>query len=92
MGHDNIYLTIMGTQADAPVLLSVGAKPQQPLLLDVPVGKTPGLPELGGLGRATASSAPRAWCRCTAARTCACCCRWTAPMMKRYSAPTCAPR
>lgn len=40
MGHDNIYLTIMSTQADAPVLLSVGAKPQQPLLLDVPAGKT----------------------------------------------------
>ncbi|KAA6172577.1 heavy metal sensor histidine kinase [Pseudomonas veronii] len=39
MGHDNIYLTIMGTGADAPVLLSVGAKPQQPLLLDVPAGK-----------------------------------------------------
>ncbi|WP_324743977.1 heavy metal sensor histidine kinase [Pseudomonas veronii] len=40
MGHDNIYLTIMSTQADTPVLLSVGAKPQQPLLLDVPAGKT----------------------------------------------------
>ncbi|MFJ4134531.1 heavy metal sensor histidine kinase [Pseudomonas cyclaminis] len=39
MGHDNIYLTITGTQPDAPVLLSVGAKPQQPLLLDAPAGK-----------------------------------------------------
>lgn len=39
MGHDNIYLTIMGASHDAPVLLSVGATPQQPLLLDVPVGK-----------------------------------------------------
>ena len=38
MGHDNIYLTIMGTTPNAPVLLSVGAKPQQPLLLDVPAG------------------------------------------------------
>ena len=39
MGHDNIYLTIIGARPDAPVLLSVGAKPQQPLLLDVPTGK-----------------------------------------------------
>ncbi|WP_426216466.1 heavy metal sensor histidine kinase [Pseudomonas sp. DWRC2-2] len=39
MGHDNIYLTILGARPDAPVLLSVGAKPQQPLLLDVPTGK-----------------------------------------------------
>jgi two-component system heavy metal sensor histidine kinase CusS len=40
MGHDNIYLTITGVQPDPPVLLSVGAKPQQPLLLDAPAGKT----------------------------------------------------
>lgn len=39
MGHDNIYLTILGTGPGTPVLLSVGAKPQQPLLLDIPAGK-----------------------------------------------------
>ncbi len=40
MGHDNIYLTITGTSPGAPVLLSVGAKPQQPLLMDVPASNT----------------------------------------------------
>lgn len=40
MGHDNIYLTITGIQPDAPVLLSVGAKPQQPLLRDAPASTT----------------------------------------------------
>lgn len=34
MGHDNFYLTIVGTAPDNAVLLSVGAKPQEPLLTD----------------------------------------------------------
>lgn len=32
MGHDNFYLTIVATAPDDRVLLSVGAKPQEPLL------------------------------------------------------------
>lgn len=32
MGHDNFYLTILATAPDDRVLLSVGAKPQEPLL------------------------------------------------------------
>ena len=42
MGHDNIYLTILGARPDAPVLLSVGAKPQVPLLTDYPHRETLG--------------------------------------------------
>lgn len=34
MGHDNFYLSIVGTAPDEAVLLSVGAKPQTPLLTD----------------------------------------------------------
>jgi len=34
MGHDNFYLTIVGTAPDEAVLLSIGAKPQEPLLTD----------------------------------------------------------
>ncbi|TFY95011.1 HAMP domain-containing protein [Pseudomonas nabeulensis] len=34
MGHDNFYLTIVATAPDNRVLLSVGAKPQEPLLTD----------------------------------------------------------
>ncbi|KAF1005117.1 MAG: Sensor protein CzcS [Pseudomonas fluorescens] len=34
MGHDNFYLTIVGPGADAPVLLSIGARPQEPLQVD----------------------------------------------------------
>ena len=34
MGHDNFYLTIIGPSPANTVLLSVGAKPQEPLLLD----------------------------------------------------------
>ncbi|MBF6026119.1 heavy metal sensor histidine kinase [Pseudomonas sp. P115] len=32
MGHDNFYLTIIATAPDNRVLLSIGAKPQEPLL------------------------------------------------------------
>ncbi|WP_416364451.1 heavy metal sensor histidine kinase [Pseudomonas sp. NFX183] len=32
IGHDNFYLTIVGTAPDETVLLSIGAKPQEPLL------------------------------------------------------------
>jgi two-component system heavy metal sensor histidine kinase CusS len=34
IGHDNFYLTIVGTAPDESVLLSIGAKPQEPLLTD----------------------------------------------------------
>ena len=34
IGHDNFYLTIVGTAPDESVLLSTGAKPQTPLLTD----------------------------------------------------------
>ncbi|AUG05715.1 heavy metal sensor histidine kinase [Pseudomonas sp. S09G 359] len=34
MGHDNFYLTIIGPPPAADVLLSIGAKPQIPLMLD----------------------------------------------------------
>ena len=34
MGHDNFYLTVVGTAPVNTVLLSVGAKPQEPLLTD----------------------------------------------------------
>ncbi|NWC51639.1 HAMP domain-containing protein, partial [Pseudomonas tolaasii] len=34
IGHDNFYLTIVGTAPDNSVLLSVGAKTQEPLLTD----------------------------------------------------------
>ncbi len=34
IGHDNFFLTIVGTAPDDSVLLSAGAKPQEPLLTD----------------------------------------------------------
>jgi two-component system heavy metal sensor histidine kinase CusS len=42
MGHDNFYLTIIGPPPDAEVLLNVGAKSQQPLLLDFAASETLG--------------------------------------------------
>lgn len=42
IGHDNFYLTIVGTAPDERVLLSVGAKPQVPLLTDYPHRETLG--------------------------------------------------
>ncbi|SUD29112.1 putative two-component system sensor kinase [Pseudomonas fluorescens] len=40
MGHDNFYLTIIGPAPSSAVLLSVGARPQKPLLLDFAARKT----------------------------------------------------
>lgn len=42
MGHDNFYLTIIGPAPANAVLLSVGARPQEPLLLDFAAGQTLG--------------------------------------------------
>ncbi len=42
MGHDNFYLTIIGPAPANTVLLSVGAKPQAPLLLDFVARQTLG--------------------------------------------------
>lgn len=42
VGHDNFYLSIVGTAPDERVLLSVGAKPQVPLLTDYPHRETLG--------------------------------------------------
>lgn len=42
MGHDNFYLTIIGPAPANAVLLSVGARPQEPLLLDFAARQTLG--------------------------------------------------
>lgn len=42
MGHDNFYLTIISAAPANTVLLSVGAKPQEPLLLDFAAKQTLG--------------------------------------------------